>query len=249
MFPVSVCDAFPNFSAATHTLDLRNFSGGGAELQRTADILKPSTMKHRNYLPTRLYLSAIIALLSPPAAVFAFSPVSLGRRDTISTIHVTTRNVLQKSTFTNARSGGGTLISLHESSIDVTAPTPDEAAALGARDWPQQFKKAGWSEHISDEQVAIRYILSGTGSVSASLLDKAGRKTTSTTNKKIGPGTLIEITGPAQVDWTVDSGGKGGEEGEMIVLTPGYEETGLLLGVAAAFVVLCGVLVAGAGGQ
>lgn len=106
---------------------------------------------------------------------------------------------------------------------------------MGARDWPQQFKNSGWSEIVPEEKVVTRYILSGQGAVSSS--------DANVQNRRIGPGTLVEITGPASVEWSVNDGD------EMIVLTPGYEQTGLLLGVGGAFVVLCGVLVATAGGN
>ena len=106
---------------------------------------------------------------------------------------------------------------------------------MGARDWPQQFKNSAWSETVADDKTVTRYILSGQGTVSSA--------DANVQNRRIGPGSLVEITGPANVEWSVNDGE------EMIVLTPGYEEAGLLLGVAGAFVVLCGVLVATAGGN
>ena len=128
--------------------------------------------------------------------------------------------------------------------ITISTPTPDEAAEMGARDWPQQAKGApGWSESVPDDAVVTRYILSGRGTVSYSSSGDGSGKTRGSPRRKIGPGSLVEITGPTDVDWTVEAGE------EMLVLTPGYEEAGLLLGVAGAFVVLCGVLVATAGGS
>jgi len=128
--------------------------------------------------------------------------------------------------------------------ITISTPTPDEAADMGARDWPQQAKSSpGWSESVPDDAVVIRYILSGRGTVSYSSSGDGSGKTRGSPRRKIGPGGLVEITGPTDVDWTVEAGE------EMIVLTPGYEEAGLLLGVAGAFLVLCGVLVATAGGS
>ena len=125
-----------------------------------------------------------------------------------------------------------------------STPTPDEAAGMGARDWSQQAKSSpGWSESIPDDAVVTRYILSGRGAVSTSSSGDGPENTRGSPRRKIGPGSLVEITGPADVNWTVEAGE------EMIVLTPGYEEAGLLLGVAGAFVVLCGVLVATAGGS
>ena len=128
--------------------------------------------------------------------------------------------------------------------ITISTPTPDEAAEMGARDWPQQAKSSpGWSETVPDDAVVTRYILSGRGTVSYSSSGDGSGKTRGSPRRKIGPGSLVEITGPTDVDWTVEAGE------EMIVLTPGYEEAGLLLGVAGAFLVLCGVLVATAGGS
>jgi hypothetical protein len=55
----------------------------------------------------------------------------------------------------------------------------------------------------------------------------------------VGPGALLEVSGPASLVWEAKS--------EMIVLTPGFEEGGKLIGVALALVVMCGALVAGVG--
>jgi len=222
----------------------------------------------RQYLATSIYLAFIAVLIYPPAVVLAFLPLSLGRHETDSAIATTSTStsttqdanhkknksriaipyIATTGTATSQRRREG-VSPLHQSNIDITTPNPDDAADLGARDWPQRLRRGpGWSERVAEEQVATRYILDGSGSVSVSLLNKAGGTVISSTSRTIGPGTLIEITGPAEVDWTVDAERSSGDEGEMIVLTPGYEEAGLLVGVAAAFVVLCGVLVATAGG-
>lgn len=112
-------------------------------------------------------------------------------------------------------------------SVDVSKPSPDQAVAMEVRGWPQQLKKGNWSEQVPEGKTKIRYILDGTGSLSV-----IGGGTIN-----VGPGTLIEISGDASIEWVAS--------GEMIVLTPGFEEGGKLLIVTAAFVVLCGSLIAG----
>jgi len=185
-------------------------------------------------------LAAAILLAMRTANVVSFAPMQRS-----PALHkATAQDVLDfqsASAATCCKSSSSTQLSASSSSLDVTTPTPDEAAALGARDWPQQFKNADWSESVPADRSVTRYILSGRGTVSSSSSDGGGGSN-SNKPRKIGPGTLIEITGPTQVDWTVAEGD------EMIVLTPGYEEGGLLLGVAGALAVLCGVLVATAGG-
>ena len=167
----------------------------------------------------RIFLLALITLAFCIAKVESFVPIT----SNFAPIQIRAQDVLESMT------------QLDAANMDISTPTPDEAAEMGARDWPQQFKNSDWSESVPEAKTVLRYILSGQGSVSS--VDANIQK------RRIGPGTLVEITGPANVDWNVDAGD------EIIVLTPGYEEAGLLLGVAGAFVVLCGVLVATAGGN
>jgi uncharacterized cupin superfamily protein len=112
------------------------------------------------------------------------------------------------------------------SNVDISSPSPDQAAEMGVRDWPQQLKKGTWSEQVPEGQTLIRYILDGTGT----LVVNRGKRAT------VGPGTLIEINGDASIEWEASD--------EMIILTPGFEEGGKLLIVAVAFVVLCASLIA-----
>lgn len=122
-------------------------------------------------------------------------------------------------------------------SVDISSPSPDEAANMGIRDWPQQLKTGTWEEQAGDGQTIVRYVLDGKGVVEISTDDQTGTKRTS-----VGPGSLVEVTGEASLSWKASSG-------EMIVLTPGFEEGGKLIGVAVAMIVLCGALVAGLGGS
>lgn len=157
----------------------------------------------------------------------------------------------------------------------VTTPTPDQAVGMGARDWreiilfftpllncfnlvliidvpfrlslsylAQQVRTGSWFETLSKGETVTRYILEGEGfvTVTAMAVDK---------KKKVGPGTLVEAKGPVELRWKVfDAGNDGGKgKGEMIVLTPGYEEGASLAIVAVAFVVLCAVLVSFGGGS
>jgi hypothetical protein len=124
-------------------------------------------------------------------------------------------------------------------SVDISTPSPEEAANLGVRDWPQQLKKGAWTEQVGGGQTVVRYVLDGSGTVETTTSDETG------TDKKqrasVGPGSLMEVTGEASLSWEAS--------GEMIILTPGYEEGGKLLGVAVAMIVFCGALVAGVGGN
>jgi quercetin dioxygenase-like cupin family protein len=76
----------------------------------------------------------------------------------------------------------------------------------------------------------VRYVLDGKGTVTIN----------DDQRKNVGPGSLLEVSGPASLVWEASS--------EMIVLTPGFEEGGKLIGVALALVVMCGALIAGVGG-
>jgi quercetin dioxygenase-like cupin family protein len=76
----------------------------------------------------------------------------------------------------------------------------------------------------------VRYVLDGKGTVT---IDDDQQQ-------NVGPGSLVEVSGPAALVWETSS--------EMLVLTPGFEEGGKLIAVALVLVVLCGSLIAGVGG-
>jgi hypothetical protein len=78
-------------------------------------------------------------------------------------------------------------------------------------------------------------VLDGTGTV-----EIVTNNDSITKSSTIGPGALIEVTGEAKLSWESSSS-------EMILLTPGFEEGGKLLGVAALMVIVCGALIAGVG--
>ena len=120
-------------------------------------------------------------------------------------------------------------------SVQVTAPSPDEAAEMGIRDWPQQLKKGVWDEIVAEDRTVIRYVLDGTGSV-----EIIAGESEATQTAKVGPGTLVEVTGKASLSWKIDTN-------EMIILTPGFEEGGTLLAVAVAVIGIFGALLAGVG--
>lgn len=109
--------------------------------------------------------------------------------------------------------------------LQITNPTPNEAADMGIRDWPQQVKSSFDTEQISEGKTVVRYVLDGEGKLNGN---------------KVGPGTLIEAEGECELKWEISSD-------NMIILTPGYEDFGKLAGVLAVFVVLCGALIAGVG--
>jgi hypothetical protein len=118
--------------------------------------------------------------------------------------------------------------------IQISTPTPTEAASLGVREWPQQLKSGDWTEEAKEGSTLTRYILDGTGSVSISSAE--GRSQQSI----VGPGTLVEVTGKASLQWSTPE--------EIIVLTPGYEEGGLLIAVALSLFILTISLISGVGG-
>ena len=123
---------------------------------------------------------------------------------------------------------------LHMADVSIRTPSSDAAAQMGIREWPQQLKKGAWEESSSEGQTLVRYVLDGTGSLEVMDVESS---TTSTT--KLSPGTLVEISGEASLSWNSD--------GDMIILTPGFEEGGTFLAVAAGVVVLFGALLAGVG--
>jgi hypothetical protein len=124
--------------------------------------------------------------------------------------------------------------------IDIQTPSPEDAASMGIRDWPQQVKSGAWSEFVAEDKTVIRYVLDGTGSVD--IVDEDIAETKFVT---IGPGTLIEVTGPVTLKWMVNNNNNNNQD--MILLTPGFEENGLFAGVAVAVIALFGFLVVGTG--
>lgn len=148
--------------------------------------------------------------------------------------------------------------------ISTSSPSQVEAENLGIREWPQQVKRGRWSEEgrylhvrtakrrftlerhlnprdfVSDlftvfaaknGQTLSRYILEGEGIVF--IADDKARKET----KKLRVGTLLEVKGPALLEWEATSP-------ELIVLTPGFEEGGKFLAVAGSLIALTAALVA-----
>jgi len=107
--------------------------------------------------------------------------------------------------------------------IDVSFPSPEEAADMGARDWPQQAKSGIWSDNVKSG--GVRYVLDGSGTVS----DGKGET-------RVGPGALVTVLDDCSLEWTC-------EAGEMIILTPSFEEGPLLAAVAAVLIGLCAFLV------
>eukprot|EP00956_Cyclotella_meneghiniana_P011955 scaffold16861_cov76-Cyclotella_meneghiniana.AAC.1 len=86
--------------------------------------------------------------------------------------------------------------------VEITFPTPDEAASMGVRDWPQTYHKSSWDEVVSEGQIATRYVLDGKGRVDVNYYDNNGREASRT--DRIYPGTLVEVNGEARLSWTVD---------------------------------------------
>ncbi|KAL7526935.1 hypothetical protein ACHAWF_001976 [Thalassiosira exigua] len=127
--------------------------------------------------------------------------------------------------------------------VEITFPTPSEAASMGVRDWPQQFKSNDWTDAVSEGQICTRYVLEGTGRLTVDYYDDSG-ESQRVKERRVYPGTLVEVDGEARMYWEVDD-----EKEGMIVLTPGYEEGGKLLLVGGVLAAFCaGMVVASAGG-
>lgn len=125
------------------------------------------------------------------------------------------------------------------SRIGVSVPSQSKCEALGVREWPQQSKTGTWTEGVSPEASVQRYILEGSGKLSV-VVDDSGDATAIT----LKPGTLVEIgvgTPSVTLEWEC-----GPNCPEIILLTPGFEEGNVFLGVIAGIVVLFGVLLSGA---
>ena len=126
------------------------------------------------------------------------------------------------------RSGDATSSILH-ATTKYTMPSQQESVELGIREWPQQTKSSpSWTEQASDGQTLTRYILQGSGSVSVN----------EESPKKFNVGMLMEVEGPASLEWQKDDGD------DVIILTPGFENGGLFVGALAGFVLMVGALVA-----
>ena len=121
---------------------------------------------------------------------------------------------------------------IDEPVVSVSSPSQAEAEAMGIRDWPQQAKQGEWEEDVVPADGLVRYVLEGTGTL---IMEEEMEDFV----VALKPGTLIKVNGTQQLvrlRWKADS--------TMILLTPGFEESGVLLGVVAATLVTFGVLIA-----
>lgn len=126
--------------------------------------------------------------------------------------------------------------------VEITFPTPEAAASMGIRDWPQQFHSATWSDSVSEGSIATRYVLDGKGRVTIDYVDNNG-ELCRIKSQRVYPGTLVEVDGEANLLWEVDD-----EKEGMIVLTPSYEEGGKLIIVGGFLLMFCAGLLVGSGG-
>mmetsp|Transcript_10438 Transcript_10438/g.22659 ORF Transcript_10438/g.22659 Transcript_10438/m.22659 type:complete len:185 (-) Transcript_10438:203-757(-) len=124
--------------------------------------------------------------------------------------------------------------------VEITFPSQDDAAAMGIRDWPQQFHSKSWSESVAEGLLVSRYVLSGNGRITVDYYDENDDKQR-ISGQRVYAGTLVEVDGEANIFWDVES-----DDG-MIVLTPNYEEGGKLLLVGGALAVFCAGLIIGSG--
>lgn len=200
-------------------------------------------------LPSRSIVAALllIAAIATNTSLAFAPPANNNRRQcTTSTLSANSLTFTKTKLVHNKKSSIKTPLSASSTTnnnvVEITFPTPEEAASMGIRDWPQQFHDSSWSESISEGQIATRYVLSGKGRVTIDYYDNENVNR-QRANQRVYPGTLIEVDGEAQLFWEVDDAKEG-----IIVLTPSYEEGGKLLLVAGAMVVFCAGLIAGSTG-
>lgn len=133
-------------------------------------------------------------------------------------------------------------ISPATSRIGVSVPSQAQCEALGVREWPQQSKTGSWNERVAPENTLVRYVLEGTGSLDVCSDETQDDESPGTKQSiAVKPGTLVEIqpgTPAVRLEWKCD--------GEIVLLTPGFEEGNVFLGVIAGIVLLFGALLSGA---
>lgn len=117
--------------------------------------------------------------------------------------------------------------SLAAVSPKYSMPSQEESESLGIREWPQQTKTSAWKDEVSEDQTIVRYILQGSGTL---YVDGS--------NAKFNTGMLVEVEGPATLEWDKNDGE------DVIILTPGYETGGLFVGVIIGFIGMVAALVA-----
>ena len=100
-----------------------------------------------------------------------------------------------------------------DSAVEITFSTPEAAASMGIRDWPQQFRSSSWTDSVEEGGIATRYILEGRGRVTVDYYDDAG-ELGRVNNRRVYPGTLVEVDGEANLLWEVDDE----NEGKLVVV-------------------------------
>lgn len=210
-----------------------------------------------SYLRPSLSILVLIALiLVPVLSAFVVPSVTGGNPPSRSrgAVAVDTKTA---TTTTTTRLCGATTNNKSDNVI-VTTPSQIECESMGVREWPQRIKGRGTStETAKPGTELVRYILEGEGSLVVDTMegndhnnsdDEITQRTTTTKSNKrkkqsqavsriiVRPGNLIRITGPATLTWEVSSV-------DMIILTPGYEQGGLLLVVAGGLIALVTTLI------
>ena len=76
--------------------------------------------------------------------------------------------------------------------VEITYPTPEEAASMGIRDWPQQFHSTNWSDTIPEGGIATRYVIEGKGRITVDYYEEDDLTYRKRINQRVYPGTLVE---------------------------------------------------------
>ena len=194
-------------------------------------------------LSSRCSAVILLLLLAAVPLTLAFVPSSsiLQHQCTRCVTFTAPKKSNQKITRTSRR-----VVSVYSSNnaaVEITFPTPEEAASMGIRDWPQKFYSSDYTESVNEGQIATRYVLDGKGRVTIDYYDDNNLDTRQRLKQRVYPGTLIEVDGEATLYWEVDD-----EKEGIIVLTPNYEDGKLLGLVAGAMVIFCAGLIVGSTG-
>ena len=125
-----------------------------------------------------------------------------------------------------------------EISVNVRSLSPEEGRSAGLLEWPSIEKSTDFSDRY--EQGEQFYILEGSAQVRVSLyLD--GQELD---NFSVNTGDLVTVNEPCAMSWQLSGEGR---KRRLVLLTPTYTESKLLLGVAAASILSFSLLLVASG--
>jgi len=153
-----------------------------------------------------------------------------------NTVHSCHPREIRSALQTHTNNNRLATLSLNMANVKVSNPSSDTTAEMGMTEWPQQTKSKSWEETSAFGETMVRYVLDGRGSLEIRERTTNEAATSVRTRKeKLEPGTLVEVSGEVSLFWNVKE--------EIIILSPGYEEGGKLIAVAAILILFLGFLI------